>query len=128
MDTVKISELVAATVVEAGNYLIINQAGTTKKADASIIVDLTTKAAWMIRNWAMAEAFAVDNITFKASGNINTADLVWPDGTVGTISDVAESNRLITSIKYNYSDKWVKLDITYHAGEIESTNWTTNGF
>ncbi len=81
-----------------------------------------------VKIWAMAEAFDVDNMTFTASGNIETADLVWPDGEAGTISDVTESDGLITGIRFNYNGKYVELTITYSAGELEKTEWSTNGF
>ncbi len=81
-----------------------------------------------VKSWAMTESFEVDNLTFSASGNIESADLVWPDGTAGTISDVTEANGLITEIKYNYGAKYVELSITWDAGEVQKTEWTTNGF
>ncbi len=81
-----------------------------------------------VKSWAMSESFDVDNLTFKASGNIESATLVWPDGTAGTISNVTESNGLITGIRYNYAAKYVELSITYDAGEVTKTEWTTNGF
>ncbi len=129
MDTVKISELVAATVVEAGNYLIINQAGTTKKADASIIVDLTAKAAWMIRNWAMAEAFEISAITYSANGNISAATLKWPDGTAGSISNLTEDAQgRITGLRFNYEAAYILLAIAYDNGNIDSVSYTPTNF
>ncbi len=81
-----------------------------------------------VKSWATAEAFEIDNITYSASGNISGADLVWPDGVTGTISDVTEADGLITSIRYNYDAAYVELSITYDVGEVEKTEWTINGF
>ncbi len=80
--------------------------------------------------WAQAEAFDIENMTFTAAGNIQTADLKWPDGESGTISNVSETNGLLTNIRFNYDGtaKYVELSITWDAGEVEKTEWTTNGF
>ena len=85
-------------------------------------------SAATVQSWAISEAYEASNIVFDSNGIIESANLTWPDGTSGTISNVTNTNGFITQIRYNYSTKWVQIAITYIGDNVGSTTWTSNGF
>lgn len=79
----------------------------------------------ILKEWVLGEQFEISNPVFDTDGNIESADITWIDGDIGTISNVTTSDDGITSIRYNRSDgTYVTMDLTYSSGNINTQTLT----
>lgn len=96
---------------------VVGELGTSETK----VVNQNALTLQSIKAWSLAESFAVSNPTFDAAGNISGGVITWPDGDVGTISNVTVGVNGITSIRYNRSDgKYATVNITYGVSGIVS--------
>lgn len=72
--------------------------------------------------WSLSESFSISSPTFDSAGNISGGVITWPDGDVGSISNVTTDANGITSIRYNRSEagKYATVNITYDGSGIVS--------
>ena len=73
-----------------------------------------------IEAWSLSESFSISSPTFDAAGNISGGAITWPDGDVGSISNVTTGVHGITSIRYNRSEpgKYATVNITYDSSGV----------
>ena len=83
-----------------------------------------------IKDWAFSEAYDASNIVYDSDGIVESADLVWPDGEAGSISNVETDNFGISSIRFNRPDsKYITIVITRDAdGNVTETSSTATGY
>lgn len=84
-----------------------------------------------IKAWALSESFALSSPTFDGNGYISGGIITWPDGDIGTISNVTVGANGITSIRYNRSeaDKYATVNITYDgSGVVNNQEVVLTGF
>lgn len=114
-----------STPANNGDYLKTGASGAGSWNKESTLIDSA-----IVKEWVSSESFEISNITYTANDNIATADLDWPDGESGSISNVVEdSEGRITSIRYNRpNSKYVTLTITYSGDNVASTALTATGY
>ena len=81
--------------------------------------------------WAQTEAYTVTgNAVYDADGIIESADIEWPDGVSGTISNVETDDFGISSIRFNRSgSRYITIAITRNEdGHITQTSVTPTGY
>ena len=83
-----------------------------------------------VKNWILSDSYEVSNIINDVNGVISSAIIKWPDGNIGSISNVNSTHNGITSIRYNRSDgKYGVMTISYSVtGEIIGQNVELTGF
>lgn len=84
-----------------------------------------------IQDWALSESFTITgNVSYDSDGNIESADIQWPDGEPGSISDVQTNEFGITSIRFNRPDsKYIEVTVTRDGdGNVTETTATAEGF
>jgi hypothetical protein len=113
-----------STASNNGDYAW-NGSSWIKKADA---VDLQDN----VKLWAKTEGyFITDNLVKDQYGNVTSADIEWPNGVTGVISNVTAGFYGWTSarITYTNSSKYATVTITRDAfGDVEAINVTLTGF
>ncbi|GEM_PF-2919149 len=94
------------------------------------------RPARLIKQWAsniVSTGVGLSNITYSNNENLKTADITWPDGKQGTVSDLQENaDGDLTSIRFNYdagNGKYVTITRSYDANRnITDTNINATGF
>lgn len=84
-----------------------------------------------IKSWALAESFSISSPAFDANGYISGAVITWPDGNIGSISNVVTGAHGITSIRYNRSEagKYATVNIAYDgSGVVSNQTVVLTGF
>ena len=84
-----------------------------------------------VQDWALSESYTVTGgVSYDDDGIIEAANILWPDGEVGSISDAETDDFGISSIRFNRpDDKYITIAITRDSdGNVASTSSTTNGF
>lgn len=86
---------------------------------------------YVIAGWALSESFALSSPTFDNEGYFSGGVITWPDGDVGSISNVTTGTNGITSIRYNRSEagKYATVNITYDSsGVVNNQEVVLTGF
>jgi hypothetical protein len=75
-----------------------------------------------LKSWSLAESFSISSPTFDGNGYVSGGVITWPDGDVGSISNVTTGVHGITSIRYNRSEagKYATVNITYDSSGVVS--------
>jgi len=84
-----------------------------------------------LKSWSLAESFALSSPTFDDNGYISGGVITWPDGDVGSISNVTTGIHGITSIRYNRSEagKHATVNIAYDgSGVVSNQTVVLTGF
>lgn len=99
---------------------LINNGGVWTKIGVVLPVDPDR-----IRNWVISESFTIQNYATDSFGNISSANITYPDGKLGTISNVmTDIHGKITSIRYNYGapiELFYTVTITYLNNQIQTS-------
>lgn len=84
-----------------------------------------------IKAWALTESFSISSPAFDTNGYISGAVITWPDGDIGSISNVVTGAHGITSIRYNRSEagKYATVNIAYDgSGVVTNQTVVLTGF
>ena len=119
--------------VQEGANITIDKSDPKSPVISSVTSEYNVDAAqlsFLVSDWALSESFAYSNLTYDAAGNVDSGTITWPDGDIGSISNVVVGTHGITSIRYNRSDgKYATVSIVYAAsGDFSSQSITLTGF
>ena len=141
VDVERGQEGTSAITLEAGRNYAIHVAFTADIADQinQAVTDAETAAdsaaaeigsVGGVQIWALSESYTATNIVYDNDSILESADLTWPDGEAGSISDVTTDDFGITSIRYNRpGGKYITIDITRDAdGNVTQTTSTATGY
>lgn len=84
-----------------------------------------------VEAWSLSESFSISSPTFDSNGYISGGVITWPDGDVGSISNVTTGIHGITSIRYNRSEagKYATVNIAYDgSGVVSNQEVVLTGF
>lgn len=78
----------------------------------------------LLRSWTYVGAFAYSNKVFDDNGFLISADIVWPDGDVGTLDNVTIGGNGPTSKRYNRSTpgKYTTKNMSYNSDGISTVD------
>jgi len=102
--------------------------GTNPKTLKQVDDEVVQLAGENILGWAGAEAFSITDPIFDGAGNVTGGVITWPDGDVGSISNVEIGPYGVTSMRYNRSSGYVLLSVFYNnsTGDFKSQTITFN--
>lgn len=95
--------------------------GTSAWIKRDSLAEVKDVKGWVLN--ILATDVGLSNRVYNENDNLESADILWPDGLEGTVSDLVEdSEGRTTSLRYNRPDnKYITLVIEYDNGDATGT-------
>lgn len=108
---------------------VLNPNGVVKAPTEKAVAEFIFETDARVLEMYSSGAFNLTNPTLSGHGNLETADLVWADGVLGSVSNLIEdSEGRVTSIRYNrQAGKYITITIDY-SSELPLSTKTTTGY
>jgi hypothetical protein len=96
------------------------------------VVPIQINLPKQIEEWVRAEQFSVSGTAVISSGGVTLPqNIIYPDGTLGTLSNLSVTNGQITSVRFNYgviqNPPYILLSIVY-SGQFPQATYTPTNF